>query len=448
MVQLFARIDKGPNVNNGNGWKTPVLITGRQDTTTASGLNVTGTYKVDLTTTTPSYAGGYTDTIAELTKANNWSVTFNNLPKVDANGNKIQYLVREIAVYDGEGNDVSDEFGITYDPAPQYPFGDGNYYAYPDMDADVPTVTVTNNGKDSSLVVIKEWKDAQGNAVTENLPEYIKVRLSITKEDGTAVPENLWHLYVQGGAAAKEVYLRKETGYKHTWTVYPTKGIVYSVAEVEVPAGWKNNNTLPVKAVYENGIWVVRLVNVLDTTDIIVYKYDGQSPWAALEGAEFELYLSEGDGVAMNLKKVGGPYTSRAGDGAIFINDIVPYKTYVLVETKAPKGYKPVDPNNPPMAIFSVIVNSAGVYELKLYNPGTSAGGKDTGPQYYQYNPRTLAISMPNERVVYTLPETGGTGTRGYTTAGLMLICMAVLFYIVTNQHTTKQFHTNRFVKK
>ena len=58
----------------------------------------------------------------------------------------------------------------------------------------------------------------------------------------------------------------------------------------------------------------------------------------------------------------------------------------------------------------------------------------------------TVPLVGTDETAVLLIP--GGMGTRGYTTAGLMLICMAVLFYIVTNQHTTKQFHTNRFVKK
>lgn len=435
-VQLF-RQNKG-SMNHGNGTKTAVRIKNRVNMGGTNGqpLIVTG----DYTATKEASAADGDIVTADLTKAgNNWQVTFKGLPKYETDGTLIQYLVREVAIYDEDGNVLYEtpngtnasaaydegHFVITYDPeTAQYPYGDGFYYSAPDMESEHPTVTVTNNGRDSSLVVIKEWKDATGNSLTENLPEHIKVRLSITRKDGTEIPDALWHLYVQGGSDAKEVYLRKDTGYRHSWTVYPTKNVSYNVTEVEVPDGWKNDHPT-VTAVKENGIWVVRLLNVLENTEVTIIKYDAKPPQSGLEGAEFDVYESDQMGVSSqeHWTKLNKEPLVTDKNGQILLKDIKLNTTYVLIETKPPKGF--VRPTA--KVIYFQVIMKDGKHQLSFFNHDTSDSG---GWDYYKYNPTTMAISIKNERITYTLPETGAMGTTGYKTGGALLMSIAALFYI------------------
>ena len=435
-VQLF-RQNKGSQ-HHGNGTKTAVRIKNRVNTGGTNGqtLIVTG----DYTATKEASAADGDIVTADLTKADNsWSVTFKGLPKYEKDGTLIQYLVREVAIYDEDGNVLYEtpngtnasaaydegHFVITYDPeVAQYPYGDGFYYSAPDMESEHPTVTVTNHGRDSSLVVIKEWKDATGNNLTEHLPENIKVQLSITKTDGTPIPEALWDLYVQGGEHAKEVYLRKENGYKHSWTVYPTRNVVYNVTEVEVPAGWKNDNPT-VTAVKENGIWVVRLLNVLENTEVKIIKYDAKSPRSGLEGAEFDVYESDQMGISSqeHWTKLNKEPLVTDKNGQILLKDIKLNTTYVLIETKPPKGF--VRPTA--KVIYFQVIMKDGKHQLSFFNHDTSDSG---GWDYDQYDPTTMAIRIKNDRITYTLPETGAMGTTGYKTGGALLMSMAALFYI------------------
>ena len=57
------------------------MIKDRKDTVTASGLEITGSYKLDTTSYPPIERDGYRYAVVELTAGNNWTATFKNLPK-------------------------------------------------------------------------------------------------------------------------------------------------------------------------------------------------------------------------------------------------------------------------------------------------------------------------------------------------------------------------------
>ena len=453
VVQLFARIDKGPNVNNGNGWKTPVLIKDRQDVTNTSGLNVTGTYKVDLTTTTPSYAGGYADTTAELTKGNNWNVTFNDLPKYDAQGNPIQYLIREIAVYDGAGNDISDEFSLTYNPAPQYPFGDGNYYAFVPMEAAEPTVTVTNTAQ-GTLTVEKKWVNADGlTEWSEVLPGGIKVELS-AKRNGQEISA-LQLAQILG--ASTTVELNAANNWSHTWDYVYTKNIKYYVKEV----GFVNGNAdryvridengkaipydEPVEVVYdqENKVFRICLVNKRKPVEVELIKEDKRNPDRKLEGATFALYDWKGNQV-LNPSETDGLFKTDA-NGTVRIGDpkglhlMISQKTlgedyiykYVLIEQEPPAGY--IKRNSPLTVTFHVEIDNGNPL-LKVDKVDDVSAAADL----VTWEGGELKLHIRNEQATYTLPETGGRGTAMPVAIGAILMLMSAGVYILRRKRDTE----------
>ena len=101
------------------------------------------------------------DTVT-LTADKNWKHTFVNLPHMTEDKQDIVYSVREV----GE-----DQGAITIDETPYTVTYSGNV---------ADGFTITNTGPEMETItipIIKEWVDAQGNVLTEDLPSRIEVTL-------------------------------------------------------------------------------------------------------------------------------------------------------------------------------------------------------------------------------------------------------------------------------
>ncbi len=144
-----------------------------------------------------------------------------------------------------------------------------------------------------------------------------------------------------------------------------------------------------------------------------IVKSDESTPSKALQGAQFQAYLSQADAAnGTNPIAVSGNATFTTGtDGSVTIEGLRT-GTYYLVETRAPAGYQvaPGFTRDDPQA---VTVTTSSVDQ-----PGV-----------------TLNVKDPQEPP-FTLPLTGSTGTALFIGGGAALILIAIGTAIVVRRRT------------
>ncbi|KZE38917.1 hypothetical protein AV656_08430 [Bhargavaea cecembensis] len=219
------------------------------------------------------------------------------------------------------------------------------------------TITNTNDAT-TSVDVRKEWVGSEAGPVTIEL-------LADGEETGKTVilsGENNW--------SSTFADLRK-------YDAKTGKTISYSVTEPEVPERYKVSYSTG-----SNGEFVV--TNTAITGSLTVTKVDEAGD--PLAGAEFELRDQDG-------KVIAG--TSGA-DGKILFENL-DWGSYLLVETKAPEGYR------------------------LLTKPLEIEIGAD------QLNPERTVENTPTD---WELPATGGIGTIPFYMVGLLVMAVAMLLML------------------
>lgn len=154
-------------------------------------------------------------------------------------------------------------------------------------------------------------------------------------------------------------------------------------------------------------IGIAEFTNKKIVVDIELEKVDSQTTDTKLSGAEFALYKVDTSGKEIQVNS----YTSGQR-GKISIKNL-PIGQYVLRETKAPTGY----------------VKSAEPWNITVANDRTITvkyDGKDVTPK--SDNNKTI-YQITNTKV-YSLPESGGPGTYGFTISGVAILATALLLFI------------------
>lgn len=167
----------------------------------------------------------------------------------------------------------------------------------------------------------------------------------------------------------------------------------------------KNGNTDKI-----NGqIGIAKFTNKKTVVNINLEKVDSQTADTKLSGAKFDLYK-----VNANGEKTDQAIHSYTSDqhGAISIENL-PIGKYVLIETEAPTGYmvsaKP----------WNIVVENGRTVKV-TYNGDDVTSREDNDTIYYQ---------ITNAKV-YSLPESGGPGTYGFTISGVAILATALLLFI------------------
>lgn len=167
----------------------------------------------------------------------------------------------------------------------------------------------------------------------------------------------------------------------------------------------KNGNTDKI-----NGqIGIAKFTNKKTVVNINLEKVDSQTADTKLSGAKFDLYK-----VNANGEKTDQAIHSYTSDqhGAISIENL-PIGQYVLIETEAPTGYmvsaKP----------WNIVVENGRTVKV-TYNGDDVTSREDNDTIYYQ---------ITNAKV-YSLPESGGPGTYGFTISGVAILATALLLFI------------------
>lgn len=154
-------------------------------------------------------------------------------------------------------------------------------------------------------------------------------------------------------------------------------------------------------------IGIAKFTNKKIVVDIELEKVDSQTTDTKLSGAEFVLYKVDTSGNEIQVNS----YTSEQR-GKISIKNL-PIGQYVLRETKAPTGY----------------VKSAEPWNITVANDRTITvkyDGKDVASK--PDNNKTI-YQITNTKV-YSLPESGGPGTYGFTISGVAILATALLLFI------------------
>lgn len=154
-------------------------------------------------------------------------------------------------------------------------------------------------------------------------------------------------------------------------------------------------------------IGIAKFTNKKIVVDIELEKVDSQTTDTKLSGAEFALYKVDTSGNEIQVNS----YKSEQR-GKISIKNL-PIGQYVLRETKAPTGY----------------VKSAEPWNITVANDRTITvkyDGKDVASK--PDNNKTI-YQITNTKV-YSLPESGGPGTYGFTISGVAILATALLLFI------------------
>lgn len=172
-----------------------------------------------------------------------------------------------------------------------------------------------------------------------------------------------------------------------------TKATDYKVTYGEVT---KSNNTVS-----------QTITNTKVETQISIVKIKKGDASITLRDAEFSLYLANGENDSYTKDDLVQRGIKTDEDGKTTIKNLTP-GTYLLVETKAPTGYllseKP----------WKIVVDLNGV---TVAYDGKTVSQTDG---YYQIENAEL----------YSLPNSGGPGTYGFTISGVAILATALLLFI------------------
>ena len=170
----------------------------------------------------------------------------------------------------------------------------------------------------------------------------------------------------------------------------------------------KNHNKVPQNGNTTDGrVGIAEFTNKKTVVNIDFEKVDAETNTKKLSGAEFDLYKANTDG-----EQTGDPINQYESDrnGKVSIENL-PIGNYVLVERKAPAGYqlsaKP----------WKIIVGSDR-------NITVTHGDDTVNP-----NGNEKIYQLTNAKL-YSLPNSGGPGTYGFTISGVAILATALLLFI------------------
>ena len=343
----------------------------------------------------------------------NWSYTWNNLYKYNANGVAISYTAKETSVPDG-------------------------YKA--DINANDNVITITNNHTPAlhdDITVTKAWDDNDDQDGIR--PNSVQVQLYAQPEGGEEVP------YLSA------VTLSAANGWKYTWTNLPKysngKEIKYTFKELNVPTGYKaiadvdkgtltNSHTPAVTAVTVTKKW--------DDND----DQDGIRPdsvqvqlYAQPEGGEKAPYLS-----AVTLSAANGwnhtwtnlPKYSNGKEITYTFEEVNPSAGYSVIADVA----KGILTNSHTPAVMDVTVtkkwddkdNQDGI-RPKSITVQLKANGEKVGEEVtlsaagnWEYTWKNLPVNANGDRINYTVVEVSKHDGYESSVNGL----------VITNTHKTE----------
>lgn len=198
--------------------------------------------------------------------------------------------------------------------------------------------------------------------------------------------------------------------------------VVLANKQIEFSIGTYTNNDAKDIEVLKNGdtetikgrSGVAVFTNEKSVADVKLVKVDAADKRVTIRGAEFALYeADENWSKAPNTPPKENIVSGN--NGRIDLKDI-PVGNYLLEETKATTGYSL--PTNP----WRITVEGGGTVKVMDGN------GQAVDVSNVSENGTTI-YQITNTKV-YSLPESGGPGTYGFTISGVAILATALLLFI------------------
>ena len=262
------------------------------------------------------------------------------------------------------------------------------------------TATIAKGSKNATVTfTLENDADAQVDA---NTPALIKLSRGVYTVTESEKNTNY---------TLKEVVAGKGTNCK--------KNIIAD-KQIEFSIGTYTNNDAKDIEVLKNGdteitkgrIGVAVFTNEKSVADVKLVKVDAADKSVTIRGARFALYEANENWSKASLVKED---IVSGNNGRIDLNDI-PVGNYLLEETEAATGYSL--PTNP----WRITVEGGGTVKVMDGN------GHAVDVDNVSENGTTI-YQITNTKV-YSLPESGGPGTYGFTISGVAILATALLLFI------------------
>ncbi|MDY2960394.1 MAG: SpaA isopeptide-forming pilin-related protein [Hornefia sp.] len=287
--------------------------------------------------------------------------------------------------------------------------------------------------------------DSKNGFIVTNVPN---LRLKVEKLDGKNEKKLLegaeFSLYLNKNGGGLVKAYDNETDFKASnqkWktvfktdkngalTIYGLRPGRYYLKETKAPNGYSLNTKMISVDIDEKGnvtgekdnivSFVQNTVNVKDSLLIFkLKKVDSKDQKKVLKGAEFSIYSDaackkivkgyerEADFYAGDIKKQKEVFITGT-DGQFAVYGLNP-GTYYLKERKAPEGY---ELNN---TVVKVVINPEGSYS-------------GTNNSYVTFAQNLVTVK---DNRLYTLPNSGGSGTYIFMVIGSALVALAVMLFV------------------
>lgn len=196
------------------------------------------------------------------------------------------------------------------------------------------------------------------------------------------------------------------------------KSEVTNSKEIKFTIGTDTHSTEVLKngnADTTNGqIGVAEFTNEISVANVELEKVDKADHGITIKGAKFALYEADGNWGKVSKNPVEGYERIVSGNNGKIEMKNLPVGNYLLYETEAATGYTcPTEP-------WRIIVGSGGTVTVQDSNGSAIASKSGSEPAIYQ---------LENAKV-YSLPESGGPGTYGFTISGVAILATALLLFI------------------
>lgn len=196
--------------------------------------------------------------------------------------------------------------------------------------------------------------------------------------------------------------------------------VVLANKQIKFSIGTYTNDAAKDIEVLKNGdtettkgrIGVAVFTNEKSVADVKLVKVDAADKRVTIRGAKFALYEAD-----KNWSKASNTPVKEnivSGDNGRIDLNAIPVGNYLLEETEAATGYSL--PTNP----WRITVEGGGVVTVMDGNGHAVEKVFENGTTIYQ---------ITNTKV-YSLPESGGPGTYGFTISGVAILATALLLFI------------------
>lgn len=160
-------------------------------------------------------------------------------------------------------------------------------------------------------------------------------------------------------------------------------------------------------------IGVAEFTNEQSVADVEIVKVDATNTDVTITGAKFDLYEADAKWNKTSNNRFNTEDIVSGNEGRIELKAL-PVGNYLLVETEAATGYSlPTKP-------WKITVGSGGTVNV-MDNEERTVG---------KITENEMTIYQITNAKVYTLPESGGPGTYGFTISGVAILATALLLFI------------------